>query len=359
MKIPCIASLFRLAGKSLALALIASSAWAADVVKLPAYQVDLRQTSVSGLSSGAFMAAQFQVAYSSTLVGAGLIAGGPFYCAGSSSLTPYLFNAQTICMNPSSGAAPNVDTLLAQAKIFAQSGLIDDLANLKKEKVYLFSGIADRTVTTAVVDQTAAFYKKAGLPANNIKYIHNIDAGHSIITNNSKDVACATTAAPYINDCKFIQSHDILNHIYDNLNPPAGTLSGKLIKFDQSEFIHSFISSMSDTAYAYVPKSCETQTCKVHVVFHGCHQGASTIGNLFYTTTGYNELADANDMIVLYPQIEPSNGYLFGYGYNPQGCWDFWGYSSLNPFSPNFYSKKAPQMAAVKAMLDRLAQPRK
>ena len=64
-------------------------------------------------------------------------------------------------------------------------------------------------------------------------------------------------------------------------------------------------------------------------------------------------------MIVLYPQIEPSNGYLFGYGYNPQGCWDFWGYSSLNPFSPNFYSKKAPQMAAVKAMLDRLAQPRK
>lgn len=359
MKIPCVASLLHLTGKSLAIALIATSAWAANVVKLPSYKVDPSQTSVSGLSSGAFMAAQFHVAYSGTLVGAGVIAGGPFYCAGSSPSTSYLLNASTICMTPLPDAAPNADALLVQAQSFARSGLIDDLANLKKERVYLFSGTADYTVTTPVVDQTAAFYAKAGLPATNIKYVHNINAGHSIITNNNKDVACAITAAPYINDCDFVQSHDILNYIYGNLNPPVSTLSGKLIEFDQSEFIHSFISSMSDTAYAYVPKSCETQTCKVHVAFHGCRQGASVIGNLFYTTTGYNELADANNIIVLYPQVEPSNGYIFGYGYNPKGCWDFWGYSSLNPFFPDFYSKKAPQMAAVKAMLDRLAQPRK
>ena len=54
----------------------------ADSIKLPAYQIDLKQTSVSGLSSGAFMASQFQVAYSGIMVGAGIVAGGPFYCAG-------------------------------------------------------------------------------------------------------------------------------------------------------------------------------------------------------------------------------------------------------------------------------------
>ena len=114
---------------------------------------------------------------------------------------------------------------------------------------------------------------------------------------------------------------------------------------------------MSASAYAYVPKSCDTQTCKVHVAFHGCEQGATKIGDLFYMTTGYNELADTNNIIVLYPQVQASELVPF----NPKGCWDFWGYSSpLQAFGMvNFYSKQAPQMAAVKAMLDRLSHRRK
>ena len=355
-----LAKLIKTIGKLAVIGLLAAPAapaFAGNSPALPAYQVDLSKTSVSGLSSGAFMAAQFQVAFSSMLVGAGIIAGGPFYCAGSSPLTPFVVNATTICMNPLPGFAPDAGTLLAQAKIFAQAGAIDDIANLKNGKLYIFSGMADKTVTTPVVDQTAAFYKLAGVPEQNIRYVNNVDAGHSIITNNSQNVACATTAAPYINDCHFIQSQEILTQIYGNLNPPASQLSGKIIKFNQNEFIHSFLSSMSDDAYAYVPQSCETATCKVHVAFHGCEQGATKIGNLFYSTTGYNELADTNNIIVLYPQAESSSGFFSAY--NPKGCWDFWGYSNMNQFAPNFYTKTAPQMAAVKAMLDRLAQARK
>ena len=51
---------------------------------------------------------------------------------------------------------------------------------------------------------------------------------------------------------------------------------------------------MNAIAYAYVPKPCEIETCRVHVAFHGCEQGAAKIGDLYYTTTGYNELADTN-----------------------------------------------------------------
>ncbi len=331
-----------------------ASAAQAQTIKLPSFQADLTQTSVSGLSSGAFMAAQFQVAYSSIMVGAGIIAGGPFYCAGSSPFTPLVINASTICMNPLPGFAPNAAAALSSAQLFAQAGLIDDTANLKKQKVYLFSGKSDRTVTTAVVDQTAAFYKLAGVPAKNIKYVTNVNAGHAITTTNNKDVACDVTAPPYINDCDFTQSQVILSYIYGPLHPPSTTLSGKIIEFDQNEFERSPITSMSDAAYAYVPASCASSTCKVHVAFHGCEQGASKIGNLFYTTTGYNELADANNIIVLYPQVQASNLVPF----NPKGCWDFWGYSSPNQFAPNFYSKDAPQMAAIKAMLDRLSAPR-
>src|SRR5262245_16792718 len=48
---------------------------------LPALGVRLDQTSVSGFSSGAYMAGQFQLAHSRIVIGAALIAGGPYGCA--------------------------------------------------------------------------------------------------------------------------------------------------------------------------------------------------------------------------------------------------------------------------------------
>ena len=48
---------------------------------LPALGADPKATSVSGLSSGAFMASQFHIVHSSTVIGAAIVAGGPFACA--------------------------------------------------------------------------------------------------------------------------------------------------------------------------------------------------------------------------------------------------------------------------------------
>lgn len=48
---------------------------------LPALNIDITQTSVSGLSSGGFMAVQIGVAYSSIIKGVGVVAGGPYYCS--------------------------------------------------------------------------------------------------------------------------------------------------------------------------------------------------------------------------------------------------------------------------------------
>ena len=320
---------------------------------LPAYGADLSQTSVSGLSSGAFMTAQFHVAHSATVVGAGVIAGGPFYCAGSYRSLKYLEAATTICMHPY-GPGPDGNKLFAKAEEFARSGRIDPVADLADDRVYLFSGEADDTVTTRVVDQTLAFYQAAGVPTANIKYVKTVDAGHAIVTNNSGDSPCAASKSPFINDCNFVQSQKLLRHIYGTLKPPAPHLSGGIVTFDQREFIDSDRSSMSDSGYAYVPKSCAKDRCRVHVAFHGCRQGVAQIGDRYYTSTGYNEIADTNAMIVLYPQAQVSDPIPF----NPKGCWDFWGYSSPNRSDPNFYSKQAPQIAAVMGMLERLAQPR-
>jgi len=53
----------------------------------------------------------------------------------------------------------------------------------------------------------------------------------------------------------------------------------------------------------------------------------SDIGDLFARTTGYNEVGELNNIIIIYPQVTPTGAT------NPDGCWDFFGYSG------SFYCK--------------------
>ncbi|MDB5765729.1 MAG: putative poly(3-hydroxybutyrate) depolymerase [Collimonas fungivorans] len=335
---------------SVLLSAFSLSARAAPIAELGAYGADLRQTSVSGLSSGAFMAAQFDVAFSKELVGAGIIAGGPFYCSGQTTGVIPFIAAQTLCMQPL-GSAPSAENSWLAAQKFAQQGVIDDPQHLQRHRVYIFSGTKDTTVLPKVVDETARFYALAKVPKENIQYIHDIAAGHAIITSNAGDVACGRSAAPYINDCNFEQSHQILRWIYGKMKAPAAQPKGRLLQFNQRAFDPGKQAWLSDIAYLYVPASCAAEACKVHVVFHGCGQDALAIGDRYVRTTGYNELADTNKIIVLYPQVDKSF-------VNPKGCWDFWGYTSPEPAKPNFYTRQAPQMAAVMQMVRQLGEKR-
>ena len=52
----------------------------------------------------------------------------------------------------------------------------------------------------------------------------------------------------------------------------------------------------------YVPKVCEEgQKCAVHISFHGCSQNFDQIGLEFVKNSGLNEIAEANNLIILYP----------------------------------------------------------
>ncbi|WP_323119108.1 extracellular catalytic domain type 2 short-chain-length polyhydroxyalkanoate depolymerase [Burkholderia alba] len=332
----------------------AGIAHAADPAPLPALGADLRQVSVSGLSSGAFMAAQFDVAWSSRLIGAGIIAGGAFHCAGESALVDPATAAMTLCMRPL-GEAPSAAHAWRDAQRFAKAREIDDPAGLRKQRIYLFSGAKDTVVATRVVDQAARFYQLAGVPERNLRYRRDPDAGHALITGNPGDAACDANRSPYINHCGFDLAQDILRWIYAKpgapLNPPAGQAGGQLLAFDQRAFDPARQASLAATGYAYVPADCDRAACAVHVAFHGCAQSVASIGQRFVRDGGYNALADTNRIVVLYPQVEKSS-------VNPLGCWDFWGYSSPDPDHPNFSTREAPQMRAVMAMIRRLGEAR-
>ncbi len=58
---------------------------------------------------------------------------------------------------------------------------------------------------------------------------------------------------------------------------------------------------------------------------------------------GFAELADTNRLVVLFPQVKAS-------AYNPEGCWDWWGYTGLD-----YLGKEAAQISALWKMVETLS----
>src|SRR5437868_4594122 len=123
--------------RALAVGVGLASGAAYAAVALPALNVDKSQTTVSGLSSGGFMANQLGYAYSSTFKGVGVFAGGPYMCAGHSHYTACMYNA-TISASMLSAMQADIDQW--------SGGAIDAKANVAAQKVFLFVGTSDSTV---------------------------------------------------------------------------------------------------------------------------------------------------------------------------------------------------------------------
>jgi poly(3-hydroxybutyrate) depolymerase len=314
---------------------------AGAAVTLPSYNIDADQISVSGLSSGGYMAVQLHVAYSATFkAGAGVVAGGPFYCAQGSVVT-----ATGPCMAATPTNKPPTAALMSITNTWASQGGIDPTSNLAASKVYLYSGTLDSVVKQLVQDETNNYYKNYVNNAN-IFYKNNLASEHAMITDYYGNT-CATKSSPYINNCSFDLSGEILKWIYGPLTMKnTGAPGGVFIEFNQADFIaNPQTHGMADTGWVYVPASCgSNQLCKLHVALHGCKQDAATVQDKFYRNTGYNKWADTNNIIVLYPQSAPSSTG------NPNGCWDWWGYDD-----PNYAKKSGRQMAAIKGMVNRIA----
>jgi len=326
----------------------------AEDVPLAAYNAPLTETSVSGISSGAYMAVQFATAWSSFVKGVGAIAGGPYGCAGGMAST-----ALSTCMLGDPGA--DTTALGKLASQLAAQGQIDSPTNIANQKVYLFHGYNDAVVHTPVTSWLDTIYQRwLGANDGNLFYQNAIGAGHSQVTLGYGGT-CQSNGGHYIDDCDYDQAGVILQHIYGALNPPnRGTLTGTLISFAQAPYTDPAKpadDSMGDKGFVFVPADCASGArCRVHIALHGCLQSFTNIGDDYVRHAGYNEWADNNRIIVLYPQTIPSNGMapLFGIT-NPQACWDWWGYLDPDPgTSPRYLTKAGPQIAALKAMIDQL-----
>jgi hypothetical protein len=288
------------------------------------------------------MAVQFHVAHSALVKGGGAIAGGPYYCAQGSAWTAY-YN----CMTPGIFMPlPSPAALRSETEKHAKAGRIDPTSNLAFGRAWLFTGARDDTVTRDVEEGLYAFY--SGYQTRTL-IVRDKPAGHAMVTQDAGNKDCGVTRAPYINDCDYDAAGELLNHLLGPLAAPAAKESGRLASFDQKPF-GAYSIGMDDEGLVYIPKSCESERCRVHVAFHGCRQGRVAIKDQFAREAGYNRWADTNRIIVLYPQAIPRRLWL----YNPRGCWDWWGYTGQG-----YPTKEGAQIRAVKAMLERLSAPRK
>jgi poly(3-hydroxybutyrate) depolymerase len=315
--------------------------------------IDVDETSVSGLSAGAYMAGQLQVAHSSHIVGAGIVAGGPFGCAetpGTGLMPTAARNSARAlegCMSDKlrSSGIPDVAALAQQAKDLAEAGSVDPLTGLTKDRVYLFSGEEDRIVARSVVEAAQRFYTEVGVPEKNIALVTQPDAGHTFLTVDTGNT-CGASASPFVSDCDYDQAGAILKWIYGELEAPGQHETGKYVVFDQSPFATGFGNGLSSEGVVYIPEACAKKGgCRLHIALHGCQQNRDQVGMTFIKGSGFARWADANRFVILFPQVSV-NPLL-----NPKGCWDWWGYTGKD-----YLTKDAPQITAIWKMMERLAE---
>ena len=332
-------------------------AWA-EPAKLSGYNADIRESSISGISSGGFMAVQFGTAWSSVISGVGVVAGGPYWCAQASGFFTYWFTlsrATGVCM---SGPLSDLSEFFAKADAKSASGAIDSLQFVRRQKIYVFHGYNDDKVARPVTDAAAEFYRHYLGAANrgNLFYQTTVGAGHSLVVAQDPPLhdlnACAKNEPPFIDQCGYDQAGVVLQHIYGALNDRRrGPLTGTIKLFDQSAYSKPddpVALSLGKTGYVFVPKECEEgKACRVHIALHGCKQTIGDIQRRFIDHAGYNAWADTNRLIVIYPQTVASESWPF----NPKACWDWWGYFN---YDDSYVTKSGAQIRTIKAMLDAL-----
>jgi hypothetical protein len=158
----------------------------ADTDPLGSYNADPSESSVSGFSSGAFMAVQFATAWSSAIKGVGIVAGGPDWCAQGAVGNETFASLQATgpCMK---GPLRDLGPIFSKIDSWASTGEIDNTAYLLRQKIYIFHGYNDLSVSQSVSDATLQFYLHY-LPQNNtgnIFYQNAIGAGHSQVVSGS------------------------------------------------------------------------------------------------------------------------------------------------------------------------------
>jgi hypothetical protein len=188
------------------------------------FTINKENMSVSGVSSGGYIASQFHVAYSSKISGVGILAGGPYWCARGD-----ISRALGYCMKGGSGTDPK---LISDYIEHSQNEkTIDAVSNLKNDKVWIFHGAKDIIMANSISRAIKDFYSQY-TRVDNIHEIYDIPVNHGLPTI-SNGVKCETIGGSFLNACNYDAAGEILKTFFGQLKARSES-KGNLVKIDQS-----------------------------------------------------------------------------------------------------------------------------
>lgn len=302
---------------------------------LKSYKIDPTKISISGVSSGAFMAVQMGVAYSKTFSAVSSVAGGVYWCAQGD-----FKRAQAVCMKEPKDI--NVEDQINQAKRWDRAGAIDALDNLKKQKLFVFSSQKDAVIPPENSAKLQKFYE-AFTESKNIKIEKSSNAAHGFPTLSYGNL-CGIMGVPWLLKCGYDLAANILEDAYNQFAVKGQQVASHLLSFSQDEFGNED-TPLYANGWVYVPDDCARgETCALHIALHGCQMNPDFVQDKFATHAGYNDWAEANKIIVLYPQSKKD------LANNPFACWDWYGFTGKD-----YATKNGFQMMALKKMVDRIS----
>lgn len=305
---------------------------------LPPLKLDATIT-LSGLSSGAYMAGQYHLAFAEQVSGVAMLAGGPVYCAQNS-----LGLALEHCFNKAS-SSPDMSAINQYIAAQRTAGKLAPVSALKDDKVWIFHGSKDTTVYPGLAGVLKQQYQQ-WVDTNNIALITDKAFGHTFPTDNTALGSCDVSEAPFLASCNYDAAGELLKHLLGGVKAKTATSSGQLITINQHQLAAAAKDTLAETGYLYVPQSCASgDSCRLHVSFHGCKQNANSVGQAYVNGTGLNNYADSNNIVVLYPQTTASSINPF----NPNACWDWWGYTGAD-----YATKDGMQLKAVHQLVQAL-----
>lgn len=301
---------------------------------LPKLKIEPESITVSGVSSGAFMAVQLQVALSARIRGTASVAGGIYWCAEGDRN-----KSQMQCMI----APGNIDPArhIQKAKDEAAKGTIDSLDNLSKTKVYLFQSKSDLIIRPESLDKLQKFFAEF-VPDTRMRVRIDERAAHGFPTASFGN-PCSQMGLPWMLNCSLDLAGEILAEFYGTLAPAKDPDSGNLVAFDQTLYAEKSAGLLAE-GHAYIPKACrEGESCRLHIALHGCQMNPDFIGDAFRAHAGFNGWAEQNRIVVLYPAAAKS-------AENPFACWDWFGYTGQD-----YVLKSGRQILAIQKMIDAIA----
>lgn len=290
---------------------------------------------VSGFSAGGYMSMLLHTIHSGTFQGAASIAGGAY-------ASPYVNSGQKSTRKRRQTETYSIQESVNLALQYSNSQQIDNKNYLEASKVFILHANNDESVPVYLAHEIWQYY--GNITNSNVVTFQDIgrNFGHSFPTDNSEP-------AQILNALNYGTLTGNYEMVTDN-NPTIESFD--ITQFCPNNDCNS--AYMSNTAYLAASQNCKNGNivCPVHIYLHGCGGSVALTNNQYeLQNTYYANLAEAYDLIVIFPQVGAT-----GSDQEERGsCWNVgWYETPLESSVTGHLTYENPHAQTLKNLVDSL-----